>query len=201
MRKRNGRSAASKTAQLEAKLDSIVSLLQTSGSQSTIPTDWDSSVSVSASGSASGSVSKNTSPESHPGKGHGAPFHYAEIPSPAATQSAPSPSTNRIYDLACSLTISPETAEKTLTQFRTENIKFLPFLYIPPHYTSSQFRQEKPFTWLCIMAVSYPGYHTKRDGLVAKITELIHTELLVDVSPSMDMLLGIITFICWYVHT
>lgn len=199
MRRRNGRSAASKTAQLEAKLDSIVSLLQTTGSQSTVPAEWE----LSASGSGSGSGSKITSPDSQHAKGHGRPFQYNEpdMPSPATTQaaSAPSPSVNHILDFACSLDISPEAAERTLAQFRTENLKFLPFIYIPPGCTSSQFRQEKPFTWLCIMAISFPGYHRRRDALVAKITEMVYQEIMVEISPSMDMLLGIITFICWYV--
>ncbi|KAJ5678900.1 hypothetical protein N7462_007144, partial [Penicillium macrosclerotiorum] len=42
VRKRNARSTASRTAQLEAKLDSLVSLLQTTGNQSSLPADWDS---------------------------------------------------------------------------------------------------------------------------------------------------------------
>ncbi|KAJ5246134.1 hypothetical protein N7468_001117 [Penicillium chermesinum] len=139
----------------------------------------------------------------HPTRGHCSPFqcHSTEMPSPPDDQPARSASANRLLDLASSLPISNEAAEKTLAHFRTENLKFLPFMHIPSHYTSYQFRQEKPFTWLCIMAVSYPGYHSKRDVLVSKITELIHTELMVEVAPSMDMLLGIITAITWVTYS
>jgi hypothetical protein len=62
--------------------------------------------------------------------------------------------------------------------------------------TSQQLRQEKPFFWLCIMAVLAPGVF-QRESVFLKITEFIHQKLLVEVAPSMDMLLGIMTFMSW----
>lgn len=81
---------------------------------------------------------------------------------------------------------------------RVQNLKFLPFIYIPPHLTADQLRQDKPFFWLCIMAVATP-VNIQRDVLFHKITMLIHQKLLIEVSPSMDLLLGIMTFISWLV--
>jgi hypothetical protein len=46
------------------------------------------------------------------------------------------------------------------------------------------------------MAVLTPG-SIQRESVFLKITEFIHQKLLVDVAPSMDMLLGIMTFISW----
>lgn len=180
VRKRTGRSSTSKTAQLEAKLDSIVSLLQSNGGQASLPSDWESvtPTSQNPSPSQSGVIS----------------YTSASIPSPPS----PAASTGEcsIYDVCASLPISPETAEKTLTQFRTHNLKILPFVHIPSHITSKALLQEKPFLWLCIMAVLTPG-NIQSESLFGKITTLIQRKLLVEVAPSMDMLLGLMTFISW----
>lgn len=181
VRKRTGRSSASKTAQLEAKLDSIVSLLQTSGATSSLPADWDRATPKS---------NQNASPCQN-----GADSYISTaLPSPPST--AASLGDCSIQDVCSTLPISPETAEKTLTQFRTQNLRILPFVHIPPHVTSAQLRQEKPFLWLCIMAVMTPG-NIQREALFGKITGLIQQKLLVEVSTNMDMLLGLMTFISW----
>ncbi|KAJ5157257.1 uncharacterized protein N7482_008357 [Penicillium canariense] len=184
VRKRNARSSASRTAQLEAKLDNIVSLLQTNGGPTGIPADWD--VALPTTGQNASSQSQTCASScSLPSGG---------IPTPPATVSAPNSCS--VEDLCSTLPIPPETAEQTLSYFRTENMKYLPFVHIPSHMTSQQLRQEKPFLWLCIMAVLMPG-SIQRESVFTKITGTIHQKLLVDSSPSMDMLLGIMTFISW----
>lgn len=183
VRKRSGRSSASRTAQLEAKLDNLVSLLQMNGSSSGLPADW---------GSATPQARQNASQGQTGGLASCAVS--TGIPSPSSTAS--SPNNNSIPDACLALQISPETAEKTLSQFRTQNLKFLPFVHIPPHITSQQLRQDKPFLWLCIMCVLAPGID-QREALFSKISALIQQKLLVEVSPSMDVLLGIMTFITW----
>jgi hypothetical protein len=175
VRKRSSRSSASKTAQLEAKLDSIVSLLQSTNSNPGLPGDWGSST----------SGSKQTSPFN---------YHQPDMPSPP--QTVPSPNNSSILDVCAGLHIAPDVAEKTINDFRKQNLKLIPFLYIPPHVTSQQLRNDKSFLWLCIMAVNTPG-ESKRNMLFNKVTELIHQEVIVGVSPSMDILLGIMTFILW----
>ncbi|KAJ5746423.1 hypothetical protein N7520_011605 [Penicillium odoratum] len=179
VRKRISRSSTSKTAQLEAKLDSIVSLLQTTGSNPGLAVDWDSSA----------SGSKQPSPFN---------FRGADMPSPA--QTASSPNTASIVDACTALQISPEIAEKTINDFRKQNLKMLPFLHIPPHVTSQQLRNDKPFLWLCIMAVCTPG-ESKRNSLFAKVTDLFHQELILGSSPSMDILLGTMTYVSWTTFT
>jgi hypothetical protein len=73
---------------------------------------------------------------------------------------------------------------------------FIPFIHIPSHITSQQLRVERPFVWLTIMAVLTPAID-KRDTVFTQITTLIHQKLLVEVAPSMDMLLGLMIFITW----
>lgn len=46
------------------------------------------------------------------------------------------------------------------------------------------------------MAVLTPGI-IQREALFGKITNLIQQKLLIEVSASMDMLLGLMTFISW----
>lgn len=93
--------------------------------------------------------------------------------------------------------IDPETADKRLRQFRDQNLRCLPFVHIPRQMTSEQLRADRPFFWLCIMAVMAPG-NPVREALFNKITELIHHELLVAIAPSIDILLGVMTFMSWY---
>ncbi|KAJ5586970.1 uncharacterized protein N7459_002735 [Penicillium hispanicum] len=193
VRKRNGRSSASKAAQLEAKLDSIVSLLQTGGGPSSLPTDWESTVSQAK----YDAIEKPRQPVP------GLPFSYASaaIPSPMSSASATSSyESNPIQETCDTLAIPPDTAEKTLSQFRTQNLRFLPFAHIPPHMTSQQLRQEKPFFWLCIMAVLSPG-NPAREALFNKISDIIHREVLVAISPSLDILLGVMTFMSWTTYS
>ncbi|KAJ5949626.1 hypothetical protein N7454_001210, partial [Penicillium verhagenii] len=172
VRKRSNRSSASKTAQLEAKLDSIVSLLQTTNANPGLPADWDSS--------ASGSKQPS-------------PFAY-RMPTPPPT--VPSPNNSSMVEVCTSLQICPELAESYLNNFRKQNLKALPFLHIPSHVTSHQLRNDRPFLWLCIMVVCTPG-ESRRNMLSAKVTDLIHQEVIVGFSPSMDILLGIMTFVSW----
>ncbi|KAJ5545930.1 hypothetical protein N7494_003515 [Penicillium frequentans] len=175
VRKRSSRSSASKTAQLEAKLDSIVSLLQTTNSNSGLPVDWDSSA----------SGSKQPSPFH---------CHRTDIPSPPPTM--PSPNNSSILHVCTSMQIAPDIAEKNIDDFRKQNLKLLPFMHLPSHVTSQQLRNDKPFLWLCIMAITTPG-ESKRNILFTKVTDLIHQEIIVGVSPSMDILLGLMTFVSW----
>ncbi|KAJ5227234.1 uncharacterized protein N7469_007240 [Penicillium citrinum] len=187
VRKRNGRSSTSKTAQLEAKLDNIVSLLQTTGSASGIPTDWEHA--------APAPTNAQSTPCFLP-KADNAISTSTGIPSPVS-----STSTDCSISNACnSLQISPEDAEKTLRNFRTQNMKFIPFLHIPSHVTSQQLRLERPFVWLAIMAVLTPGID-RRDVAFNHITSIIHQKILIEVSPSMEMLLGIMIFITWTTYT
>jgi hypothetical protein len=191
VRKQTGRSSASRTAQLEAKLDSIVSLLQTTGSTS-VPAGWESTASKSQSDIELGPPGPTGAPVGAPVGAYASPG----ISSPSTAACSPSSNEFSVHDLCSTLPITPDQAEKTLNMMRTQNLRFLPFVYIPPHFTAEMLREEKPFFWLCIMAVTTP-VNIHRETLFRKITMLIQQKLLIEVAPSMDMLLGIMTFISW----
>ena len=195
VRKRSGRSSASRTAQLEAKLDNIVSLLQTTGS-STISADWESTPAKSQAGIELGPPGPTGAPVGAPVGASAGAYASPRISSPSTAACSPSSNEFSVHDICSTLPITPDQAEKTLNMMRTQNLKFLPFVYIPLHVTADMLRQEKPFFWLCIMAVTTPIY-IHRETLFRKITVLIQQKLLIEVAPSIDMLLGIMTFISW----
>ncbi|CAI7653371.1 unnamed protein product [Penicillium pancosmium] len=187
VRKRNGRSSASRTAQLEAKLDNIVSLLQTTGGTSSMPADWDNANSIAMPAQNAPSYLSKTD---HP-----------MVTPPGMPSPVPSSSTDcSMIDVCNSLQLTPEDAEKRLGSFRTHNMRFIPFIHIPSHMTSQQLRVEKPFVWLTIMAVLTPAID-RRELVFAQITNIIHQKILVEVAPNMDMLLGLMVFITWTTYT
>jgi len=92
--------------------------------------------------------------------------------------------------------ISPEEQEQFFNDFRTKSMEYLPMAYIPPHVTSSQFRQEKPFFWFCIMAVSAKDLE-RREVLLNKVNYFLYQKTLLGVESSLDLLLGLMTYTSW----
>jgi hypothetical protein len=87
-------------------------------------------------------------------------------------------------------------AQKCLDQFCTRNLQYLPFVYIPSDMTSEKLRQTYPFLWVCIMEVTTYKNPEKGDSF-GRITNYIHQRVMLDIVPSMDLLLGIMTFVSW----
>ncbi|KAE8404914.1 hypothetical protein BDV37DRAFT_103460 [Aspergillus pseudonomiae] len=59
--------------------------------------------------------------------------------------------------------------------------------------------KEKPFFWYCLTAVLTPNL-TQRESLFTKVHNTIYQELLVDIAPNMDILLGLMTFMSWKIY-
>ncbi|KAJ5996867.1 hypothetical protein N7499_006820 [Penicillium canescens] len=178
------RSASSKTQHLEAKLDSIVSMLQANGANAGLPVDWEAATHRQVPRDVSSQIGSSVTR------------------TPASTTS---PSTiehcgSSVYDdISSTMSISPAAAQENLDNFRNQNLKYLPFVNIPPHITSEHLRSQQPFFWLCIMAVLTPGT-LESEGTFKKITDFIHQRLMAEASPSMDLLLGVMTFISWVTY-
>ncbi|CAI7649375.1 unnamed protein product [Penicillium palitans] len=159
VRKRNKQPSGSNTANLEAKLDWIMSAFEKSGGPPGLLPDWqpvnlgqssrhDPSQSAPATQSPP-SVSSLSTAEEGQYPAHFLPSYDKEILS-------------LIY-------VPPAMAQRCLDHFRTRNLQYLPFVYIPDNMTSDQLRQKYPFLW----------------------------RVMLDLVPSMDLLLGIMTFISW----
>ena len=74
--------------------------------------------------------------------------------------------------------------------------KFFPFVYIPPNTTASELSAQRPFLVLCMAAIS--SRQAERQGeLFAMMRETIAQKVVVTVEPSIDLLLGLLTFLGW----
>ncbi|BAE60275.1 unnamed protein product [Aspergillus oryzae RIB40] len=92
-----------------------------------------------------------------------------------------------------------DTSTRLLEQFRNENLNYLPCIHIPPHVTPQELMQEKPFFWYCLTAVLTPNL-IERESLFTKVHDTIYQKLVVETTPSMDLLLGLMTFMSWKVY-
>ncbi|CAI7619752.1 unnamed protein product [Penicillium viridicatum] len=185
VRKRNKKPLGSNTAHLEAKLDWIMSAFEKSGGPPGLPSYWQPVNLEQSSRDPSQSAPATQSPPSV------SSFSTAEEGQYPA-QFLPS------YDkeILSLIYVPPAMAQKNLDRFRTRNLQYLPFVYIPDSMTSDQLRQQYPFLWVCIMEVTTFNNPEKGDSF-GRITNHIHQRVMLDLVPSMDLLLGIMTFVSW----
>lgn len=192
-RRRIGKKAtASRTAQLEEKLDDLVSILRasqhpnqqislssTSSPNSSFPSRLDSLATAATSSSSQGQP--DVIPQNPYNTGPCIPQHSAlDI---NETFRLPEPTS--------------EEAEVYLTKFR-DWLKNFPFVVIPPTQTAAALREERPFLWLCIMnltTMSAPQNNILRE----RIRHEYITRAFVNQERTMDLLLGLIAFLGWYV--
>ncbi|KKK19655.1 hypothetical protein ARAM_001655 [Aspergillus rambellii] len=145
-------SVAAKTAQLERRLDGLVTLLR-----ATEPT------------STSNAILSDPEPSSLPSHG----------------ESLPAPTDGTAAD------------EEILSEFRLEQLPFLPIVHIPATATATQMRQESPFLWRCISTLNQKNT-SQQTTLHTEIKEVIAKALLVDCDRSLDLLQAILVFLGWY---
>ena len=185
VRKRNKPKSSSDTAHLEAKVDWIISAFEKGGAAPSLPRDWQP-------------VNLGQSHRHDPRQS--API--TQTPTSLSSSNAEEgqypaqflPSYDR--DILGLIYVPPAMAQKYLDQFRTRNLQYLPFVYIPSNVTSDQLREKYPFLWVCIMEVITFTNQEKGDSF-GRITNHIHQRVMLDIAPSMDLLLGIMTFISW----
>ncbi|OGM48641.1 hypothetical protein ABOM_002046 [Aspergillus bombycis] len=171
-RMRRKGSSNTRIARVESRLDSLLSALQSP------------SISTQSSSGSEGVRKGDNSLEGH----------AEESPSPYDVQTR-----TPVFALPASDNpnpldhVSSDAATRALEQFRTENLSYLPYIHIPPHVTPQELMKEKPFFWYCLTAVLTPNL-THRESLFTKVHNTIYQELLVDIAPNMDILLGLMTF-------
>ncbi|KAK9243068.1 hypothetical protein V1506DRAFT_494407 [Lipomyces tetrasporus] len=98
---------------------------------------------------------------------------------------------------------SPMEAEECLTHFQTFKLQYFPFVYISSTTSAQNLQKERPFLWLCIMAVSTKST-SQQQVLGSRIRQTIAQEMVVRSEKNIDLLLGLLTFIGWanyQVHT
>lgn len=90
----------------------------------------------------------------------------------------------------------PEEAERCFQRFYNEYLKFLPLLHIEKGMTSKGLRQEFPFLWTCIMAVTSTNI-ARQDSLGRAVREIAAREIVIEGKRTIDLLLGLLCFIAW----
>ncbi|OQE46982.1 hypothetical protein PENCOP_c001G05365 [Penicillium coprophilum] len=190
VRKRKKPPSSSNTAKLEAKLDWIMSAFEKGGVAPGLPPNWEP---------------VNLGPSQQDGQSHSVPV--TQTPTSLSSLSTPEERRNPAHlipsydrEILSLIYVPPAMAQKYLDQFRTRNLQYLPFVYIPSNITSDQLREKYPFLWVCIMEVSTSTNPEKGDSF-GRITNYIHQKVMLDIPPSMDLLLGIMTFVSWVTYT
>ena len=183
MRRRTSRKpAVSRTARLEEKLDGLVSMLKAGGHS-------EGSVTTPAAAPVAGN-------RNLPLRGSNDYDRTVPVMTPSTDDSIRSSNNLQVYDFFDSGS-SIAKAEAYLIDFQTYKAKYIPYVHIPLTTTAQELRRERPFLWLCIMAVSSRST-SEQQLLGCKVRERIAQEMVIQSEKSLDLLLGILTFICWY---
>ena len=99
------------------------------------------------------------------------------------------------YDASSSQRFDPtlKEADDCLKTFRNEISKYFSFLILPASISAQLLRIERPFLWLCIMAISSKSSKQQMElGLEIRLT--LGRKLLVEGEKSLDLLLDILTY-------
>ncbi|KAL4880587.1 hypothetical protein BJY04DRAFT_191050 [Aspergillus karnatakaensis] len=166
-------SAAAKTAQLERRLDELTSLLQATAQPSSIPADPPLSDSGFSSTSHA-SPQSQTHPQPQP--------TLANVPQAEA----------RLPDV---FNLRTEDYE-VLDSFRLNRLPSLPFMYIPPNTNPETIKSQYPFLWHCMVTL-YCKDTPRRYALHTELKSKAAQALLVNCERSLDLLLGVLTYLTW----
>lgn len=91
-----------------------------------------------------------------------------------------------------------EEADEFLDIFKAQMIQYSPFIIIPVATTAQELRSERPFLWLCIMAIATKS--TEQSKILGREIRLaIGREILLEGKNNLDLLIGILAYTAWYV--
>ncbi|KAH8125990.1 hypothetical protein LI328DRAFT_166834 [Trichoderma asperelloides] len=173
--RRNLRKSAFPRDRLEGKIDSLVSLLTSGKERSTL--------------ASTGQISQ----------GSGAP-PYDGFAQQQQQQQQPKSCAPLITDCNTGPELSPEPseeeAEEYLRIFQTWRLKYFPFIHISCKTSAAELRHEKPFLWLCIMAVSTKS-PIRQAGLYNIVRKSLADRMVLNLEKSLDLLLGLLCCLSW----
>lgn len=125
---------------------------------------------------------------------------------PARLSSCLGPSTNdpcsASYGLADTPLPSPEPSaedsEMMFQSFCSGNLRFFPFVNFAPGTTAADTRRDWPFLWANIMMIKLKT-PTYQRACGKHVREILAKKLILDHDRSMDLLMGLMAYIGWYV--
>ncbi|KAI1433338.1 hypothetical protein GGR50DRAFT_669090 [Xylaria sp. CBS 124048] len=203
-------SAASRTANLEQRLEDLMTMLKRQAAGA--PPDSGSSQSGLSESHQPG-ITQNTRPEPKVPVTPAAPAidgllntmapkvisSRQLVATPASATStdfpAPTPASIKTDDIP----MTAAQAEETLDFFRQHHLKFFPFVHIPPGIDAARLQRDRPFLWLTISAVCCKS-PIRQATLSKKILEEIAQKMLLSGERSLDMLLGTLCALGWAMH-
>ncbi|KAI1762953.1 putative C6 transcription factor [Hypoxylon sp. FL1150] len=195
LRKRNAQknhNSTARIAQLEGRLEGVVSLLQSLSKAPESSTPLRDA--FEEENAADQGLPTITTPDSSPSIATGTNEDGVAVSSSCA------PLASSFEDSTDTLSPpsepSSEEAEAYLNLFRTHMVRYLAFVHIPPNMTASQLRREKPFLFRAILAVTTP---TVQDKLARgrELKRIIAQTALLENKSSIDLLLGLLTYVAW----
>ncbi|KAH8799838.1 hypothetical protein F5884DRAFT_811358 [Xylogone sp. PMI_703] len=203
--------SAAKIAQLESKVDSLVSLLQSvvqsSGSSDalrkaleneSLDANSDTSQQDSAGLLIPTPVSSTGTVPIHPtmtdSDDHPVPIMANMSPTSLTRSPSDMSSSNNVPSLPCEL--SPREAEEYLSVFRSKMLPYFAFIHIPTHLTAQQLQLERPFLYKAINTVVTPSTEQKLER-GRELRRILAEVVIVENQSSLDLLLGLLTYITW----
>ncbi|KAJ3494722.1 hypothetical protein NLG97_g3894 [Lecanicillium saksenae] len=188
----------SRTAQIEERLNGLVSLLQASGElphqgqahqDSSTPDDYDES-NLTPSQMTESPIASNAphNPKYQPQKEWYIPPTYNSF-GPANCICRPAPG---------DAPPPPETDDVALETYKTQLQHLFPFVIIPPAVTAGQLGATRPFLMSAIrMVTSFRSLRSMRAQMYA-LKKHISDYVLIRSERSMDLLLGLVVILGWY---
>ncbi|PYH98428.1 hypothetical protein BO71DRAFT_426074 [Aspergillus ellipticus CBS 707.79] len=174
----------SKAAQLQQKMDGLMSLLNTGpvqGSGSMLGRS-------STQGQGNGPIQESTSPEAG----------RASAVLEAGLALSPEPSAAGIDPAQPGIPPSLE-EEASLQSFRRDKLPCFPFIHIPDTTSAQALQQESPVLWRCI-AVAECRDAARQAALCVEIRETFAAAVLVDCQRSLDLLQGLLVYLAWITY-
>lgn len=187
-------------AQLEKKLDSIVTLLTVTNSQSRDETAQEMPACPAF---------PVSPPQSTPSSSHDT--HVTSLDELTGHLGCPNPGHEQLPGFQVSHQISSpgppaynfnvrtEEASLLLADFRNNMAHHIPFVVLPPFSTSEDLRRDKPVLWKAIVVAASYAQPDRQEALGWKFMEEITTRILLKAEKSLDLLQGILVHLCWFV--
>ncbi|KAG8425819.1 hypothetical protein J3459_009651 [Metarhizium acridum] len=191
------KTASSRTAQLEEKIEDLVSMLRathdsrTHTNHSYTPlSNTPSQPFASRLDSLAAAATADPTRSQAQGKASLCAAHEC-----IASDLSPSRNTSTLNDADRRPEPTPEEAEAYFAKFR-QWLEASPFMHIPMEMTAAALRRERPFLWMCIMnltSMSIPQQRILRE----KIRREVADRLVFEGDRSMDILQGLVAFLTW----
>lgn len=185
--------ALRRTAQIEERLNGLVSLLQASGE---LPNSQNSQTTPGSGDTNVHESSDQQTPTS--------PAESTSMPPPSKTWSIP-PTYNSFAQQNCICRPDPGPAppppdsdETLLEIFRTQLQPVYPFVIIPDHISAAKLQSNRPFLMAAIRMVSSFRSLRSMRAQMYQLKKHIADYMLIRSERSLDLLLGIIVICGWY---